>query len=139
MPRINGFPDCCSAFIYSGFGGGHIDETEDFTKQECIKWLCKNLTASKRSRATVVAILTTTQPNAIAAFEEVGFYMHPDGDAGGGVSPYTKNHRMSVMFMPLTEWDEKRFNEQYDPEKDTYVNQKNNGIKAATKREDKHW
>src|SRR3546814_16401273 len=73
---------------------------------------------------------TSTQPNAYAALEELGFYHHPGGIDGGGSYAESK-HKMSCMFIPLNEWDEKAFNEGYDPKKDDYIDGPDYGVKSA--------
>jgi hypothetical protein len=138
MARVSNFTDCCSGAIFSGFGGGHVGETESWSKRELIKWLCDKLTKCKLRYATVVAIPTSSQPNAIAALEEVGFYQHPDGVDGGGYR-LTKSHKMCVMFMPLYEWDEKKFLESYDPNKDDYKDKPNRGEKFTKTTADTYW
>lgn len=127
MANTTGFPLCCSARVFNDFGGGHVGQAEGWTKAELIKWLRSRLNACKPYYATVVAIVTTTQPNAFAALEEVGFYGHPDGISGGGYRPPAKNHKMCVMFMPLNEWDEKKFLDEYNPKKDKYKDGPNRG------------
>lgn len=127
MPVIVDFPWCCSAKVIAEFGGGHVGQIEGWPKRELVKWLAHYLTQLKKECASVVAIPTTTQPNAIAALEEIGFYMHPDGEKGGGKVPHSSAHRVTVMFLPLNEWDSKEFSERYDPKKDKYVDKPNSG------------
>lgn len=116
-----GFPGCCTARVLYNFGGGHVGQRENHTKAEVIKQVKNILSNLKRDFvASVVAMPTTTQPNAVAALEELGFYHHPDGIEGGGYFKSGTPHKMCCMFMPLNEWDEKEFNERYDPEEDEY-------------------
>lgn len=119
-------PGCCSAKIIVDFGGGHVGQTENFTKQEVIRWVKKQLSLLKRDRkAVVLAIPTSTQPNAIAALEELGFYSHPNPEVCA-ITPKGR-HKILPMFIALNEWDEEAFDKRYDPTLDTYENKKNNG------------
>ena len=113
------FPYCCSACVIVDFGGGHKGETEDYTKQEAIKGISKLLSRSRCK--TVFALVTSSQPNAKAALEEMGFYTHPNPDM------CATKHKMYPYFIHRNEWDRKAFEARYDPEKDTYNNIKNKG------------
>lgn len=128
------FPLCCTARVLYNFGGGHIGQTEDYSKRDLISIVKNMLTVHKKTCAVVVAIPTSTQPNAVAALEELGFYWHPDGMAGGGTHVYGKQHAMHCMFMPLNEWDEKAFDDRYDPKKDDYIDGPNFGVKDNSKK-----
>lgn len=125
------FPLCCSARVIHNFGGGHVGEIEDYSKKEAIAAIKAIIKTYKPQYAVLVAMPTSTQPNAYAALEELGFYHHPDGIDGGGNYARLK-HKMSCMFLPLNEWDEKAFNERYDPKKDEYIDGPNHGVKAKT-------
>src|SRR3546814_5478912 len=94
------FPLCCSAKVIYGFGGGHVGQIEDYSKKEAIVAIKKLIKRYKPLCAVLVAMPTSTQPNAYAALEELGFYHHPGGIDGGGSYAESK-HKMSCMFLPL--------------------------------------
>lgn len=123
--NITSFPGCCVAYVIYGFGGGHNGQQESHTKQEVILGVKKYLNGYEGC-ALIFAIPTATQPNAIAAFEELGFYTAPDSDTCYATG--NKNHKIHPFFMPLREWDEKEFDARYNPEEDTYVNKANYGV-----------
>lgn len=136
--RILGFPLCCSAEVIADFGGGHIGQIENYAKKDIINWVKAKLTSLKRGHntAVVLAIPTSTQPNAIAALEELGFYGAPDPRTCSRTRRGA--HKMYPMFLPMQEWDEKKFNSQYNPEKDEYVDRPNWG-RPINDRNDDLW
>lgn len=138
--RIDEFPNCCAAIVVSCFGGGHEGQTEDWTKQAVIDYFVKNLKSWKNNqRAVVFCCPTTSQPNAIAALRELGFYGYEEDEKG--CAGYSRRHRMFPFFLPLMEWDEKAFKEKYDPEKDEYKNKESyhNGLKHVGNELVAHW
>lgn len=136
--RILNFPLCCSATVIADFGGGHVGQTENHTKKVIIDWVKGKLTMLKREHNTAVvfAIPTSTQPNAIAALEELGFYGAPNPKTCSRTK--REAHKMYPMFLPMQEWDEKKFNSEYNPEKDKYVDKPNWG-RPANNRNDGFW
>lgn len=126
--HLEDFPYCCSAEVIVDFGGGHTHERESYTKEEAIKGIKYYL--SNSNAKTIFALVTSTQPNAKAALEEIGFYTHPDP------SMCATRHKMFPYFIHRKEWNRKEFEARYNPEKDTYVNGKNKGLKF--KQEDEY-
>ena len=119
--RVLDFPSCCSARIICNFGGGHEGQTEAWTKQAIIDYMKDTLDDFKNNEiALAFCCVTTSQPNAIAALVELGFYGYTDKGAVG----YSEVHRVFPFFMPLMEWDREKFNREYDPESDKYKNKK---------------
>lgn len=128
--HLEDYPYCCSALVICDFGGGHQREMENFTKQEAIKGIKRAMARGGASLYT--AVVTSTQPNAIAAFEELGFYGHPSIEID-------KEHRMFPFFLPIKEWDEKAFDARYNPKKDKYKNKKCKNRKAVIKAQRYDW
>lgn len=125
--RISSFPSCCGARVIVDFGAGYAGaESESHTKQQVIAWVADQLHKLK-SVAVVYAMPTSSQPNAIAALEELGFYTHPNPDICYNSSG-AKRHKLLPYFIAPKEFDLKGFNSRYNPEEDDYENKPNNGI-----------
>lgn len=136
--RVDAFPNCCAARVISNFGGGHEAQAEGWTKQAIIDYMKKTLDDFKDDEiALAFCCVTTTQPNAIAALVELGFYGYDDKGAVG----YVKRHRVFPFFLPLMEWDRKKFDSEYNPELDTYKNKDcyNDGFKYKESNPQKIW
>lgn len=124
------FPGCCKAKVLYRFGGGHVGQIENHTKQQVIEYVKNSLRSLKGRSALLFAVPTSAQPNAIAALEEMGFYSAPDYKTCSRIK--SDRHKLIPFFIPLSEWNEKEFNKRYDPIKDTYKNKRNSGLAPNT-------
>lgn len=124
------FSGCCKAEILYDFGGGEsTDKKEDYTKKSIIKWVKKKLTRMKKDgTALVFAVATSTQPNAVAALEELGFYGHPKPKKCHGNN---EDHKVMPFFLNLSEWDEEKFDSRYNPDTDQYKDRPNRRLSPA--------